>query len=165
MAVLVSLASYGVLIVSYHSLPSQIPVHYNLFGLPDVYTQKGFFSVFGVAVVHLILSVLILWMHSHPKFAHIPGKIRLEKLQKPYRQSVEWILRHMTIMMFVVVSLTFSYITLASVVIGLGFATKMNQLPLLALIFMLIVLLGVYSIMINRITWLAAKRKKLPSGW
>lgn len=165
LGVLVSLVSYGALITAYHSYPDVIPVHYAADGAPDLFANKGFWSVFGLAVVHVVLTGLLFWIYSHPQYANIPGKIPLLKLKKPYRSSIEWIIRHMALMLFVMVSLIFSYLTFSGVVIALGFAAGLNNVPIAVLLLVLIGIMAAYIFMIVKITKLAAKRKKLPAGW
>jgi uncharacterized membrane protein len=161
----VSLASYVVLALAYNSLPDLVPVHYGINGQVDAVTDKTFMSVFGIAFIHFSVSVLIMWLYSHPQYANIPGRVPLAKLPKKYRHSIEWIIRHMAMMMFVLVSLIFSYLALSGVVIGLNFARELNVLPLGALVFLLVTINGIYFVMINRIATLAAQKKKLPIGW
>lgn len=164
-ASLVSLVSYGALAVAYHALPDVVPVHYGIAGQVDAVTDKSLMSVFGSALIHLSLAVLILWLYNHPQYANIPGRTPLMKLPKKYRQSVEWIVRHMSMMMFVLASLVFSYLALTQVVIGLNFARGLNVWPLAILVWLLVTINIVYLVMIVRITRLAARKKKLPTGW
>jgi len=163
--VLVSLFSYGALASTYHALPDVIPVHYAVDGTPDLFATKGFWSVFGLAAVHVVLTGLLLWIYSHPQYANIPGRKPLIKLKPPYRASIEWIIRHMALMLFVIVSLIFSYLTLSHIVIALGFAVGLNNVPMLVLLFVLLLVMIVYTAMISKIARLAARRKKLPAGW
>lgn len=155
---LVLLGTWAVLIYFYHDLPARVPIHFGFSGQPDGFADRSIWSVFGIGIIQLAITLLLLLVYRYPTYANIPGSLLLPMLPDGLRQMVIRLIRHMIVMISLLVNLTFATVSLMMISSAFGLAIRGLNWLLLVLLGWVILLATVYSIWMFRLTKAAIKQ-------
>ncbi len=102
--------------INYSELPQKIPIHFNIQGEPDAWSQKSNLLVLpGIQVLLVILAFVI---YKYPNYANIPSTMALAALPKKTKKKVYELIRDLELITFNIVCLLFIYITYQSIEIA-----------------------------------------------
>jgi len=83
---------FGIALWAWPRLPDQVPTHFGLDGLPDVWSQKSLVSWFLLPVAAVSLTAMIGAFHwvlpRKPGWVNLPDRTRLNELPEVARGSV-----------------------------------------------------------------------------
>ncbi|NJB84291.1 putative membrane protein [Lewinella marina] len=107
------IAHFTVVLLAYGELPERIPLHFDLFGMPDRYGDKV--HIWWLVGLGLLLQVGSYWAARHPHTFNYPRRITHENARRQYRNAIRMV-RAVT----AVTVWAFVYITSATVRVALG---------------------------------------------
>jgi uncharacterized membrane protein len=139
-AVVLVALSFLVIIITYDSLPSTIPHHYNKKGEPDGFGDKE--TIWLLPVLGFCLYVLLTAAGRYPHLFNFPYKITRGNIERQYRNSILMVRVLKTIITF-----NFFYLTYATVQNGLG---KMHGIGAFFLPIFLATIFGTTAIFVYR---------------
>ncbi|MFC7375702.1 DUF1648 domain-containing protein [Brachybacterium sp. GCM10030267] len=84
-ALLITAALTGWVLVRYPSLPDTVPTHFGAQGNPDEHGSKV--SVLVLAGVMIVLSALIAWLSTRPRLLNYPIAVTEQNAQRLYREG------------------------------------------------------------------------------
>lgn len=132
--------SFLVLVVSYESLPSTIPHHYNKKGEADGFGDKA--TIWFLPILNLCLYVLLTAAGRYPHLFNFPYKITRDNIERQYHNSVL-----MVRSIKLIIAINFFYLVYATVQNGLG---KMEGIGSFFLPVFLVSIVGTMAIFIYR---------------
>lgn len=151
--------------VAYADLPDRIPVHFGLSGQPDRWADKSFWSVFTLplvaTVIGALLGTLAVVAARKPGVFNFPGKEDFLALPPERRQPATRVLQEMMAALALATVALFAVIQLAVLRAGqLGQEDGLVLPAVLVTVVAMPVLIGVYSLRINRAVREAAGRAR-----
>ena len=94
-----------VILVQYDKLPSLIPIHFDLFGKPDAFGNKG--NIFILPFVASILFLGLTWLNRYPHVFNFPVQLTEENTYVQYQLAtrlLRW-LKWWIVLLFFTISL------------------------------------------------------------
>ncbi|WP_125099039.1 DUF1648 domain-containing protein [Leucobacter chromiireducens] len=92
-AVGVMVLTIAAALLSYPSLPEEVPVHFGLSGEPDAWGPKS--SIFLLVGIGAAVVFGVAWLSAHPAWFNYPSTVTRENAQEHYRngeQMMVWLL-------------------------------------------------------------------------
>lgn len=134
-SILITLGSALTLIVTYGSLPDEIPIHFNLGGTADGWGPKS--SVFSLVGIFGAIVLGSAWLSTNPHLLNYPADVTEDNAQRMYREGE----RLLVWLAFAIALLTVSFALSTLLAVELGFFIT----------FMVAVLLGLSGVGVVRI--------------
>jgi len=76
----------------WNDLPARIPTHFTFSGTPDAWSEKSFWTWFGLPTIALVLAVFMYfmgrWIHRSPRLVNLPNKKRFLQLSPEGQRQV-----------------------------------------------------------------------------
>lgn len=136
---LILAAGVVMLIVSWNSLPKNIPIHFGLFGTPDSYGEKSRLIVWPVIFVGLY--IVLTFLERFPRFFNFPFKINESNAEYSYKTA-----REMLVIMKTEAAAAFTYIIFAMIKTAKGSWNGLGQWFLIPFIVILVGTMVFYMI-------------------
>lgn len=128
-------------VIFYGKLPDTIPKHFDLYGNPDAYGNKGI--VWFLPIVGIILYVALSILCKFPHTFSYPTKVTKENAEKIYKKGIIVIrLIKLTVILLLI------FLNLKMIEIGLG------QLDKLSTLFLPIFLMVFFGMTVFAIIWM-----------
>ncbi|UOR11182.1 DUF1648 domain-containing protein [Halobacillus amylolyticus] len=112
------------LFIVWTRIPDTIPVHFSVSGEPDRYGGK--WSVVALPIISLFIWVTFTMLEKYPHVHNYIVNINENNAGAQYKNAVL-----MLSMLKLVIVLTFSYLTWASIQIGLGYQESLGLWPMI----------------------------------
>lgn len=107
-SVLLMLLVACIVIVFYRDIPSQVPLHYNIYGEADAYSRK--WAIFIVPIVMMITYIALSILQKKPHIFNYPIKVTEQNKIKLYEVGVEMVVVFKAMSLLMLSSLSISSI-------------------------------------------------------
>lgn len=151
LAVVVLLVTWVMLMWAWPILPDRIPTHFGAGGMPDAWGQKSFWNVFILASLPTLIGILFGWLYRHPMYSNIPSSVLLSVMPEPERTTIIRLIRHLLVMIYMIMTLLFAYVSLAVVSGGLAGTARLNPWLIFGLVGFLLLVAGTYTVWMAKI--------------
>lgn len=145
LALLVTALTWASVLYLYRFLPSPIPTHLNLAGQPDAWSPKTWTTVFLPVLIQTGLVALLGWVYRHPQYSHIPSSLAIGLFPEPWRTKIIMLMRHLLVMVTVIISLLFAYLTQGMMAMAFNQPFGISAWVLAGLVLLLLVIVVVYT--------------------
>ena len=162
LAILTLALIWGVMIWANPALPPSIPTHFGPSGYADAWATKSFWNVFALPILGTVFGGLFLWVYHHPQYSNIPSSVLLTEVPEPQRSVLTRLIRHFLVIIYVIMTLIFANITLATIQVAFDPAARLDPWAMSGLVILLLMVCVVYSIWLAKVARSGtAKMKRL----
>lgn len=158
LAWLILVATIVFAVAEYPKLPNLIPTHFGFDGIADDWHTKSFGWLFVGPIVQLVLSLGLSVVYRYPYYANIPGTIFIKLLPKDARETVIWMVRHLTVLTMFFANTIFAYITIGIIAGAYGDTSGLNPWIIFGITGLFLLITIGYSIAITKYAHRVIKR-------
>jgi len=156
--VTLALTSLGIAIYYWGQLPSVIPTHFGINGMPDDWQNKSYFWAFMLPVLQMFMVVMFGFLYWKPQYSDMPTTLWLMTMEEHKRDHAFDLIRTMLVGTGLWVGVLFTYMVYMMNQSALSASVGMNPWILLAITGSMIVWLAWYTVKVYRITKEAIKK-------
>lgn len=122
-ALLLIVGTAGWVLLSYSSLPSAVPTHFDLRGEPDAFGDRA--SALWLVGVMTATGALCGWLSTKPRFVNYPGAVTEQNAQAVYREGERMMVWVLTAFAVVFLGIAFTVVMAGGagpILVGAGLA-------------------------------------------
>lgn len=125
-------------------IPNIIPVHFNLLGIPDLYSTSSNITLYTIPLLITLTTFIMIFIYYHPEFSSMPFSMFLLLLPDEIQKEANMIIRRYMVKIITVLNLIFVFLYFSIISVWLNITDKINIYVLISLIISLITLIIIF---------------------